>query len=160
MKKILTALIAAACIAVACAALPACDLLTAPKVRGCTYEYESTDCDMSSLGSNDKTLLTAQLTTYRNNIYELDFSEEGTVTVTSSSGATKTYSYTQVGTNVIVPGGPNKNTKYNGDTVLGFTVSNSYKDILKWTITLVASSGTSVDVSLNYVLASAEGESV
>lgn len=160
MKKALTTVIAVICIVIMCTATAACDLFTAPKVNGRTYEYESTECDTSGLTYGERLMINTQLSGFRNNISKLVFSEEGTVAVTSSSGITTTYDYSQVGTNVIVPGGPNKNTNYQGDTVLGFTVSSSNKEVLKWSISLISGNGTTVEVVLYYNVVPEEEESV
>ncbi len=150
MKKILKVSVAFICVAIMSAAFTACSLFNVPKVKGCTYRYDRTDCDTSSLSAEIRYALDIQLSSYRNSISTLAFSEEGTVEITSGSGRITNCEYLQTGADVIIPDGPNKNTQYQGDIVLGLSVTKDSNEVLKWHYTLLTNDGTQIDVNLYY----------
>lgn len=159
MKKVLKVLICVVCLIVTSVVLTACELFGAPKVKGCTYRYDKTDCDLSELTVNDRLAVDNQLTAYRNKISELAFSEEGTVEITSATGVKTTCDYSQVGTDVIIPDGPNKNHTYRGDMVLAFTVARESNEVLKWSITLMPYNEAAIDVVMYYNIVPSTGVS-
>ncbi len=154
MKKALKVLIAVVCIALMSVAVTACSLFTTPKVKGCTYRYERTECDTSSLSLSERVIVNNQLSEYKSGISTLAFSEEGTVEITSGLGQKTTYGYWQAGADVVIPDGPNKNTQYQGDTVLSLSVSKDSNKVLKWHFVLLRSNGSRIDINLYYNIVS------
>lgn len=150
MKKALKIFTAALCLVVMSFALTACSLFFKPKVAGCTYKYDMTDCDTSGLDAVERMAINNKLLAYRSEVHSLAFSEEGTVEITSLFGEKSTYEYLQLGSDVVIPDGPNENTQYQGDMVLGFSVTGDSNEVLKWHILFITGANVSVDVDIYY----------
>lgn len=162
MKKSFKFSLLALCVAVIASvcAFTACNLLNYPKVAGCSYEYDRTECDKSNLTASQSVSLETSLASYRANVNGLTmtFSDDGkSVEYKKLYGDTETYRYQQVFGDVIVYNAPNQNSNFSGEMVTGYTVSKSGKDVLKWHMVFLVD-GVSADVYMYFNLVTADSD--
>lgn len=163
MKKSIKVFLTVMCVAlVGVVFLVACSF-GAPKVKGCTYEYDKIECDTSNLGlsSTEQSTINAEVTSVGNKAAKkLVFSaDDDQVEYYTSATAYTMHTYEQSGVNVLIYDAPNQNTNYGGDLVTGYTVTKDSNEVLVWhqakTFTTPGGETKQVDIYIYYNLVTA-----